>query len=135
MPVIALIGYTVFLALAFGLRTVVHYRNTGTTGFLGLSGSPFSTDWWAGVLFGVAVRRLLRPGGEFHVADWGKPQNALMRLAALSFRISDGADTTGANVRGELPGLIASAGFSDVRETEHRMTPFGTLTYLRARAS
>ena len=55
MPVIALIGYTVFLALAFGLRAVVHYRNTGTSGFLGLSGTPFSTDWWAWVLFGVAI--------------------------------------------------------------------------------
>jgi ubiquinone/menaquinone biosynthesis C-methylase UbiE len=83
----------------------------------------------------AAVCRLLRPGGELHVADWGKPQNALMRLAALSFRISDSADTTGANLRGELPGLIAGVGFSDVSEIEHRMTPFGTLTYLRARAS
>ncbi len=55
MPVIALAGYTVFLALAFGLRAVVHYRSTGTTGYVGLSGRPFSTDWWAGVLFGVAV--------------------------------------------------------------------------------
>lgn len=82
----------------------------------------------------AAVRRLLRSGGELHIADWGKPQNALMWVASLSFRFFDGAETTGANLRGELPALIAEAGFVDVRETERRMTPLGTLSYLRARA-
>jgi ubiquinone/menaquinone biosynthesis C-methylase UbiE len=83
----------------------------------------------------AAVRRLLRPGGELHIADWGKPQNGLMQLAALSFRLFDGDETTGANLRGELPGLIAAAGFVDVVETEHRMTPFGTLAFVRARVA
>jgi protein-S-isoprenylcysteine O-methyltransferase Ste14 len=55
MPVIALVGYSVFLVLAFGLRAVLHSRRTGTTGFVGLSGPAFSTEWWAGVLFGLAV--------------------------------------------------------------------------------
>lgn len=55
MPRTALVGYTVYLALAFGLRAVVHYRNTGTTGFVGLTGRPGSTEWLAGVLFGIAV--------------------------------------------------------------------------------
>ncbi len=81
------------------------------------------------------VRRILRPGGELHIADWGRPQNALMQLAALSFRLFDGVETTGANLRGELPALIAEAGFADVREVEHRMTPLGTLAYLSARAA
>ena len=80
----------------------------------------------------AAMRRLLRPGGELHVADWGKPQNLLMQLAALSFRLLDGDETTGANLRGELPSMMRTAGFTDVREVEHRMTPLGTLTYLRA---
>jgi len=31
----------------------------------------------------VKVRELLRPGGELHIADWGRPHNALMRVAAL----------------------------------------------------
>ena len=82
----------------------------------------------------AAVRRLLRAGGELHIADWGKPQNALMQLASLSFRLFDGDETTGPNLRGELPSLIAAAGFSAVQEVEHRMTPLGTLTYLKARA-
>lgn len=55
MPLIALVGYALFLVLAFGLRAVIHYRRTGTTGFVGLSGRFGSTEWTAGVLFGVAV--------------------------------------------------------------------------------
>ncbi|MEO7434065.1 MAG: isoprenylcysteine carboxylmethyltransferase family protein [Candidatus Binatia bacterium] len=55
MPVTALVGYSVFLALAFGLRAALHYRQTGTTGFIGLTGSAWSTEWWAGVLFAVAT--------------------------------------------------------------------------------
>ncbi len=55
MPFVALVGYIVFLALAFGLRAVVHWRRTGTTGWVGLTGRPLSLEWWAGMLFGVAV--------------------------------------------------------------------------------
>lgn len=82
----------------------------------------------------ASARRLLRTGGELHVGDWGRPQNALMQIAALGFRFFDGGESTGANLRGELPGLLTEAGFVDVRETEHWMTPFGTLTFLRGRA-
>lgn len=55
MPSLALVGYAVYLALAFGVRSVVHLRRTGTTGFVGLSGRPFSVEWWAGVLFAAAL--------------------------------------------------------------------------------
>lgn len=82
----------------------------------------------------AAAGRLLRPSGELHVADWGKPHNALMRVAALGFRLADGGEATEANLRGELPALIAAAGFCDVAETERWMTPFGTLAFIRASA-
>jgi protein-S-isoprenylcysteine O-methyltransferase Ste14 len=55
MPRTAITGYVVFLALAFGLRAILHYRRTGSSGFVGLSGRPGSIEWLAGVLFGVAV--------------------------------------------------------------------------------
>lgn len=55
MPRTALAIYAVFLLLAFGLRAIVHYRRTGTTGYVGLTGDVFSMDWCAGVLFAVAV--------------------------------------------------------------------------------
>jgi protein-S-isoprenylcysteine O-methyltransferase Ste14 len=55
MPIVALAGYTVFFALAFGWRAVVHYRATGTSGYVGLTGRFGSTEWLGGALFGVAV--------------------------------------------------------------------------------
>ena len=55
MPVTALVGYAVFFVLAFGLRAVIHYRRTGTTGYVGFSADPFSVEWCAGVLFAAAV--------------------------------------------------------------------------------
>ena len=82
----------------------------------------------------AAVRSLLRPGGELHVADWGRPQNVVMRLAAGTVAWFDGADRLAANLRGELPILAAAAGLVAVEETAHWMTPFGTLTFLRAAA-
>jgi protein-S-isoprenylcysteine O-methyltransferase Ste14 len=53
--VVALAGYVVFLLLAFGLRSVVQYRRTGATGFVGISGAAGSTEWWGGLLFLVAI--------------------------------------------------------------------------------
>jgi ubiquinone/menaquinone biosynthesis C-methylase UbiE len=81
-----------------------------------------------------SARRLLRPAGELHIADWGKPQNALMHALSLGFRLFDSHETTAANVRGELPTLVAEAGLVNVKETDHWMTPFGTLTFLQATA-
>ncbi len=80
----------------------------------------------------TSIRLLLHSGGELHIGDWGRPQNPLMRLASMSFRLFDGADRTALHVRGELPDLVREAGFAEVRESEHHMTPFGTLTFLRA---
>jgi ubiquinone/menaquinone biosynthesis C-methylase UbiE len=80
----------------------------------------------------AAVRRLLRPGGELHVADWGRPHNVLMRLAALGIRLLDGHETTADNLEGRLASLMAEAGFAESAETHRRMTMFGTLCLYRA---
>ena len=55
MPRMALLGYVVFAALAFGWRSWVHWRRTGTTGYHGLSGRPGSAEWLGGALFVVAI--------------------------------------------------------------------------------
>jgi len=72
------------------------------------------------------VRRVLKPGGEFHVADWGAPQNALMKLTSQGIVMLDGA-TTKDNFAGLLPELIRQAGFADVHETQHFNSLFGTI--------
>ncbi|MBM4266262.1 MAG: isoprenylcysteine carboxylmethyltransferase family protein [Deltaproteobacteria bacterium] len=53
MPRFAIFAYVVFAALAFGWRSWVQYRRTGSTGFRGLSGRPGSLEWFGGVSFAV----------------------------------------------------------------------------------
>ncbi|HYB99196.1 MAG TPA: isoprenylcysteine carboxylmethyltransferase family protein [Candidatus Limnocylindrales bacterium] len=55
MPLVALIGLVLFGVLAFGLRAWIHYRRTGTTGFVGLTGAVGSLEWLAGVMFAAAL--------------------------------------------------------------------------------
>ncbi|KUO16218.1 methyltransferase family protein [Streptomyces dysideae] len=52
---VALALYAVWLAAAFGIRTLIQRRRTGDSGFRGLSGTPGSAAWWAGVLFVAAL--------------------------------------------------------------------------------
>ena len=47
--------YVLYMALAFGLRTWLQLRRTGSSGFKGISGRPGSLEWVAGVLFVVAI--------------------------------------------------------------------------------
>lgn len=55
MAITALILYIVWFVLAFGVRTWISWRRTGDAGWRGVSGRPFSLEWFAGVLFGVAL--------------------------------------------------------------------------------
>lgn len=79
------------------------------------------------------VYRVLRPGGELHVADWGKAGNALMRLAFYLVQLLDGFKTTTDNVNGLLPEFFNKAGLQEVRETARYATMFGTMALYRAR--
>ena len=55
MPEAALVMYGVFLALAFGLRSAVHWRRTGTTGFVLPSPNTQLAERVGGVLFVGAI--------------------------------------------------------------------------------
>ncbi|HWM62783.1 MAG TPA: isoprenylcysteine carboxylmethyltransferase family protein [Solirubrobacterales bacterium] len=55
MATLALILYVAYLGLAFGLRTLIQLRRTGSSGFHGLGGRPGSAEWIAGVGFTVAL--------------------------------------------------------------------------------
>lgn len=76
--------------------------------------------------------RVLKPGGELHIADWGQAQNPLMRFAFYGIQLLDGFDNTADNVNGLLPSLMQEAGFSDVSETRRFSTMWGTLSLYRA---
>lgn len=79
------------------------------------------------------VSRVLRRDGEIHIADFGKPQNLLMQVASLPWRLFDGSTTTADNVGGLLPELMRDSGFVDARESARYMTMFGTLSLYAAR--
>lgn len=73
------------------------------------------------------IIRVLRPGGELHVADFGLPANWLMRAAFSLVRKFDGTETTEDNVAGRLPEMIGQAGLENVRETGRYSTIVGTI--------
>ncbi|WP_258070031.1 isoprenylcysteine carboxylmethyltransferase family protein [Arthrobacter sp. SX1312] len=52
---LALVLYAVGVITTFGVRSWIHRRKTGTTGFQGISGTPGSIKWWGGILFIVAM--------------------------------------------------------------------------------
>ncbi|HET7009441.1 MAG TPA: class I SAM-dependent methyltransferase [Anaerolineales bacterium] len=75
------------------------------------------------------VRRVLRPGGEFHLVDFGPPRTPTMRiLAALLRPLEETAD----HFDGLLPRQIEAAGFVSVIETGRFDTTLGPLVLLRA---
>jgi ubiquinone/menaquinone biosynthesis C-methylase UbiE len=81
----------------------------------------------------AGLRRLLRPGGELHVADFGPPQNALMWIVSRGVGLLAGSERTRVNLSGELPALVRECGFRDVEERGGMMTPFGTLAFFAAK--
>ena len=78
------------------------------------------------------VYRVLRPGGELHVADWGRSTNAVMRALFVFIQFLDGIENTQPNVTGKLPTLFRAAGFIDVRQTRTFSTMFGTMALYTA---
>ncbi|WP_082573835.1 isoprenylcysteine carboxylmethyltransferase family protein [Cellulomonas sp. Root137] len=59
--------YLLGVASTFGLRTWLHRRRTGHSGYRGISGAPGSAQWWGGILF-VAALVLAAAGPALAVA-------------------------------------------------------------------
>ena len=78
------------------------------------------------------VFRVLRPGGELHVVDFGKPHSVWTSLLAIIMqRFEEASD----NVNGRLPEIFHQAGFEEVQEMGWHATAFGSLSLYRARKS
>lgn len=78
------------------------------------------------------AHRVLKPGGELHIADWGRATGLFTRAAFFSIQVLDGFPNTSDNVRGLLPELMADAGFESARETHRFLTMYGNLALYRA---
>jgi SAM-dependent methyltransferase len=78
----------------------------------------------------VEAHRVLRPGGRLHIADWGKPQDPLMRAGLFTLAIFDGFDGIRDHAAGRLPLFIEDAGFSQVHRHDRLRTAWGSLELL-----
>jgi ubiquinone/menaquinone biosynthesis C-methylase UbiE len=78
------------------------------------------------------AKRLLRPGGAFHLLDFGPPKNVIERVLTAIFH-HDGRMED--NLSGRLPEWLREAGFADVREVESHRTWFGRVSLYSARVA
>ena len=79
------------------------------------------------------VVRVLRPGGELHVADWGEPRSLPAKLGAAAIRKFDGDEPTRDNLAGRLPELFEAGGLVDARERDRVAAPLGVVSLYSAR--
>ncbi|MCL4838968.1 MAG: methyltransferase domain-containing protein [Thermoanaerobaculia bacterium] len=73
------------------------------------------------------LHRVLRPGGQLHVADWGPPASRFQRLLFLPVQLLDGFANTSAQLAGGLADAFRQAGFEGVEVTRRIRTPLGTM--------
>ncbi len=75
------------------------------------------------------IYRILRPGGELHLLDFGRPYSLYTSIVSLlTRRLEQAAD----NVQGLLPGMMREAGFDQVGIMQRFTVIFGPLALYRA---
>lgn len=79
------------------------------------------------------INRVLKPGGEFHIADWGKPSSVFMKPNSRLIQLLDGFETTDDNFNGLIPQLMKEAGYEEIEETHHYNTLYGMIRLHRSR--
>ena len=79
------------------------------------------------------AHRVLGAGGSIHIADWGKPQDPLMRAGLFTLAIFDGFDGIRDHAAGRLPSFVEAAGFGPVERHDRLRTTWGSLELLSAR--
>ena len=78
------------------------------------------------------ILRILKPGAELHVADWGRASNLAMRGLFLTVQLLDGFENTRDHVTGRLVTLFEQNGFVNVVQQRSYNTLYGTITLYRA---
>lgn len=73
------------------------------------------------------IRRVLKPSGRVHIADFGKPASVLQRTGFYAVQFLDGFETTNDSVANRLPRAIEETGFQQVGEGGVFKTMVGTV--------
>ncbi len=79
------------------------------------------------------IVRVLRPGGELHVADFGEPHSFTERVGAVGIRRFDGDEPTRDNLAGRLPELFEVGGLEEAGERARVSIPLGAISLYSAR--
>ena len=80
----------------------------------------------------MEVLHVLRPGSQFTIADWGKPNTFLVRFSFYLVQLLDGFKTTNSNVKGKIPLFLTNCGMVSVRELERIPTVLGSISIYSA---
>jgi SAM-dependent methyltransferase len=77
------------------------------------------------------IHRVLAPGGEIHLGDFGEPDSRVMQVVSfLTEKI--GREHVADNFAGMLMPMLEGAGFTMVEETGRLTSIFGVLRTIRA---
>lgn len=77
------------------------------------------------------IFRVLKPSGEVHIADFGRPANAMQRIGFYSVQLLDGFETTNDSVKDVLPRAMKENDFSEVEEKKLFKTLVGTVRLMK----
>jgi ubiquinone/menaquinone biosynthesis C-methylase UbiE len=78
------------------------------------------------------IRRVLKPGGSFHIADWGPPHDPLMSAVFYVSQAIDGFERTAEHRAGRVPALLRDVGFEEIERYERLRTAGGSLDLFAA---
>ena len=75
------------------------------------------------------VLRVLRPGGELHIADFGKPHSPIVKpITQMIARFEEATE----NLNGLLPVMLTESGFVQAKEIGYSVTLLGSVSFYRA---
>jgi len=78
-----------------------------------------------------AIRRVLKPGGEFHMLDFEGPENGAPGFLA---RLLHSSERLKGNSESRVLSVMTEAGFGNAKKVDRRAMLFGHIAYYRATA-
>lgn len=81
------------------------------------------------------IYRVLKPKGEVHIADFGRPASIIQRVGFYSIQLFNGFETTRDSVNDALPKAMKESHFWNAKETRAFNTLVGTVRLMKGTKS